>query len=857
MAQGRLGRSIGRYPSIQSRKTKYANSRYGRRGRGLPPHLMPGVRNEKREGNPLLSRRAFIVGFLGLGITIFLSFLAITLTSAVTGAWKVVTDYRKVNKELPAAGPLFVDTFQTTRILDRNGKLLQEIENPDYGWRTFIGYDQMAQDFVNATVAAEDATFWTNQGIEPVAFIRAGVIMITGAGSSGASTITQQLVRATYPDDISASDLSIDRKYREALAAVAMAQEFSKEDIFTMYVNQIFYGNRSYGVEAAANGYFNKHASELTLAESAFLAGIPQQPSNFAPFDSNGYNEEGFNRAKNRQKYVLDQMLKLGYITRQQHADAWAEPLQISQEQRRGLMMAAPHFTMYMHDYIREHFGDEAIYGGLDFYTSIDLDLQAEAEEVIRQGVANVAQYGRNNAALVVMSPWSGEILAMVGSADFNNQAIAGQVNFTTSPIQPGSSMKPLAYAAAFEQGWHPGYVTMDVPTTWEVPGQEDYEPNNYSKLFYGAVNVRRSLSNSYNIGAVKATEYAGVANVMETAKRMGMITSLGEDPSWYGVALGLGAGEVQLLEHVNCYATLANNGKYVPLTPLQRVEDTQGNILYQTTKESSEERSSQAIRPGVAYQITSILSDDKEREIIFGQNNALSEASRALGRPTASKSGTTENWRDLWTVGYTTAAACGVWVGRSGDGGGDVLELDGTPAAGPIFGDMMRILHNNEAFSALINGPDGNPMPDSFPVPDDVSKQRFDAVTGHRPGSGETREDWIVDGLEPERAPNELSEWERDQLDNALRQVDRGANWSGNAESTVLRYAAVAGVREQRIEPITSDDNDSGTDSGGDGGESNGGNNGNGNGNGNGEGNGNGNDGDEVPIEPIEPDGN
>lgn len=837
MAQGRLGRSIGRYPSIQNRKSKYASSRYGRRGRGLPPHLMPGVRNQKRQGNPLLSRRAFVVGFLGLGITLVLSFLAITVTSAVTGAWAVVREYRKVNETLPAAGPLFVNTFQTTRIFDRKGKLLQEIENPDFGWRTFVPMEQMTQDFINATVAAEDATFWTNYGIEPVAFLRAGVIMLTGSGSSGASTITQQLVRATYPDEISASDISIDRKYREALAAVAMAQEYSKEDIFTMYVNQIFYSNRSYGVEAAARGYFDKRASELTLAESAFLAGIPQQPTAFNPT-----TEEGFNRAKNRQKYVLDQMLKLGYIDRQQYNDAWAEPIHIVQEQRRGLMMAAPHFTMYMHDYIRENFGDDAIYGGLNFYTSIDLDLQAEAEEVIRQGVVNVQQYGRNNAAMVVMCPWNGEILAMVGSANFNDQSIAGQVNFTTSYIQPGSSMKPLAYAAAFEAGWHPGYVVMDVPTTWEVPGQEDYEPNNYSKLFYGAVSVRRSLANSYNIGAVKATEFAGVANVMETAKRMGMLTSLGEDPGWYGVALGLGAGEVKLLEHVNCYATLANNGRYVPVTPIQRVEDTQGNILYETNKESTDEVASQAIRPGVAYQINSILSDDTERERIFGYNNALSETSRSLGRETASKSGTTENWRDLWTVGYTTAAACGVWVGRSGDGGGTVLELDGTPAAGPIFGDMMRILHNNPAYAELLNGPNGTPMPDSFPMPDEVSEQRLDAVTGHRPGSGETKTDLIVDGLEPELGPNELSTWEREQLDNALRRVDRGANWAEGGESSVLRYASVAGVREQRIEPTRSSNSDDDDDSSS---------------SDNNSGSNNGNDDDDniVPIEPIDPD--
>lgn len=838
MAQGRLGRSIGRYPSIKSKRSKYANSRYGRRGRGLPPNLMPGVRNEKRKENPLLNRRTFIIGFLGLGVTLFLSFLAITITSGLTAAWRVVQDYRKVNENLPAAGPLFVNTFQTTRIFDRNGELLQEIENPEHGWRTFVPMDQMTDDFINATVAAEDATFWTNQGIEPVAFVRAGFIMITGAGSSGASTITQQLVRATYPDEISASDVSIDRKYREALAAVAMAQEFSKEDIFTMYVNQIFYGGRSYGVEAAANTYFDKHASELTLAESAFLAGIPQQPTNFTPT-----SEEGFMRAKNRQKYVLEQMLKLGYIDKAQFDAAWADPINIVPDRQRGLMQAAPHFTLFMHNYIREHFGEEAIYGGLNFYTSIDLRLQAEAEEVVRQGVANVAQYGRNNAAMVVMVPWSGEILAMVGSANFNDQSISGQVNFADSYIQPGSSMKPLAYTAAFEAGWHPGFVVMDVPTTWEVPGQDDYEPNNYSKLFYGAVDVRTSLANSFNIGAVKATEYAGVANVMDTAKRMGMLTSLGEDPSWYGVALGLGAGEVKLLELVNCFATLSNTGRYVPITPIQRVEDAQGNVVYETNKESTDRVAQQAIRPGVAYQINSILSDDQARSRVFGDDNALTAASRALGRDTASKSGTTENWRDLWTVGYTTAAACGVWVGRSGDGGGTVSELDGTPAAGPIFGDMMRILHNNPEYAALINGPDGNPMPDDFPMPDDVSEMRLDAVTGHLPGSGETKTDLVVEGLEPQGGPSDLSEWEREQLDNALRQVDRGANWASDGEWSVLQYASLAGVREQRIEPIDrNDDDSSGSDSDSDSGSD------------------SGNDGDSggdpnsVPIEPIDP---
>jgi membrane peptidoglycan carboxypeptidase len=418
----------------------------------------------------------------------------------------------------------------------------------------------------------------------------------------------------------------------------------------------------------------------------------------------------------------------------------------------------------------------------------------------------------------------------MVGSADFNDQAIAGQVNFTTSGIQPGSSMKPIAYAAAFEQGWHPSYVVMDVPTTWDVPGQEDYEPNNYSKLFYGAVDIRRALASSLNISAVKATEYAGVAGVMDIARRMGMITSLGEDPSWYGVALGLGSGEVQLLEHTNVFATFANNGRYVPITPLQRVEDTQGNILYETTRESTDKVASQAIAPGIAYQITSILSDNEARAPMFGDDNALSNAQRGVGRPTAAKSGTTENWRDLWTMGYTSALAVGVWVGRSGDGGGELLERDGTPAAGPIFGDLIRMVHETPAFAELLHGPDGQPLPEEFPVPDDVSRQRVDRVTGHRPGSGNTVEEWIVDGLEPQLAHNETSEWEREQLENALRQVDRGSQWSGDAERSVLRYANQVGARNAPIDDDDEDSSGSDTDTGG------------------------GNDSEEVPIEPIEP---
>lgn len=796
MSQGRLGRSTRRYPGTQRRSANFANSRYGHRGRGLPPHLMPGVtRNKKKE--TVFSRRNFIIGTFLLGTVILLSFLAITITTGIATAFGVVRQYREVNKGLPDAARIAVNTFQTTRIYDRNGSLLQEVDHPDYGWRTFVGMDKMTDDFINATVAAEDATFWNNYGIEPVAFVRAGLIMFSGSGSSGASTITQQLVRAVYPEQISAQDVSLDRKFRETLAAVALAQEYSKEDIFTMYVNQIYYGARSYGIEAAANTFFNKHASELTLAESALIAGLPQAPSYYDPT-----TPDGFEQAKIRQRYVLEQMRKYRYITHDQMEAAWAEPLQIREEPRTSVLRAAPHFTLFVQEYLRERYGEEAIYAGLEVYTSIDLDLQAEAEAILEQGVENIRQYERNNGALVVLRPWSGEVLCMVGSADFNNAAISGQVNFATGLIQPGSSMKPIAYAAAFEQGWHPATVIMDVPTTWEVPGQEDYEPNNYTKQFYGAISVRQALGNSLNIPAVKATEYAGVQGVMDVGARMGLVDSLGNDASFYGVSLGLGSGEVQLLEHTNAYATLANNGRHVPVNPVQRIEDSQGNRIFEVDQDWVEENATQAINAGNAFQVTSILTDNEARTRLFGADNVYANTADAIGRPAAAKSGTTENWRDLWAMGYTTAVACGVWVGRTGDAGtASLLELDGTVAAGPIWQDMMMLLHNDDRFRDLIAGPDGSPLPEEFPVPDEARRMELCEVTGHLPGAGDTVRDWVVRGQEPTLDCDEVTPYEAEQLEDALRELRQGANWARGAVDSINRYARVVGREPVPVE--------------------------------------------------------
>lgn len=806
MSQGRIGRSSRRYPGVQRRLNHYGSSRYGQRGRGLPPHLLPGITRQKKVDG-VFSRRNFILGGLALFFVTMFSFISITITSAISGIVGTVAAYRNVNSELPDAARISVNTFQTTRIFDRNGTLLQEVDNPDYGWRTFISIDQMSEDFINATVSAEDATFWTNYGVEPFAILRGGMIIFSGAGSSGGSTITQQLVRAVFPDKISAMDISITRKFREALAAVALAQEYSKEDILTMYVNQIYYGARSYGVEAAANTFFDKHASELTLAESALLAGLPQAPSYYDPS-----TPEGFQQAKIRQRYVLDHMRKNKYITAEQADAAWEEPLQI-RESRTNAIKAAPHFTQYVRNHILGELGEDALYAGVDIVTTIDLSLQQAAEDILAQGVAGMEQYGRNNAAMVVMCPWNGEVLAMVGSADFNNASISGQVNFATSLIQPGSSIKPIAYAAAFERGWHPSYVVMDIPTTWEVPGQEPYEPNNYTTQFYGAVPVREALGNSFNISAVKATEFATVEGVMDMAQRMGIVESLGNDAGFYGLSLGLGAGEIQLLEHTNAYATLANNGKYVPAHPIREMRDSQGNILYELTPEQVEEEAVQAMNPGNAYQVTSIMTDNEARARLFTTDNRFGNTERQLGRPTAAKSGTTDDWRDLWTMGYTTAASIGVWMGRSGDlGTAQLPEIDGIQAAGPIWQDMMMRLHETPEFAALLNGPDGRPVPENFPVPDEAYEMELSAITGHRGGRGETVKDWVVRGQEPTRAADEVDEREAEELEKALAELRRGANWASGAQESINRYARLVGRNPVPIESEDEESSDSGS---------------------------------------------
>ncbi|MGI8483432.1 MAG: transglycosylase domain-containing protein [Thermomicrobiales bacterium] len=809
MSHGRISRASRRHPDARRRAARYGNTHYGQRATTLPPHMLPGATGRTKKTGLITIPRLLVLGG-GLVLVSSLVFLVITIITGVLGAFGTVEAYKEVNKDLPNAAQVSAKTFQTTRIYDRNGTLLQEVDNPYFGWRSYVPYDKISPYLINATVASEDSTFWTNEGVEPLAIVRGAVINFSGAGSSGGSTITQQLVRAIYPNQISALDVSLTRKAREAMAAVALAKQYSKTDIMTMYLNQIYYGARSYGIESASQTYFNKNASDLTLAEASLLAGLPQAPSYYEPSDP-----DKFEIAKRRQQYVLNQMVKYRYITRDEATAAFNEPLHPKNE-RTGQIANAPHFTEYVKNYIIENYGEEALYSGLQVTTTIDLPLQAQAEQIVAGGVADMEQYQRNNGAMVVMVPWSGEVLAMVGSADFSNALINGQVNYATSLIQPGSSIKPIVYTAAFEKGWNPATVMMDVPTTWKVEGQPDYQPNNYTGQSYGAVPIRIALANSLNIPAVKATDFVGVQGAMDTARKMGIVDSLKKDAGYYGLSFGLGAAEVELIEHTNAYATLANNGTYVPANPIKEIKDSQGNVLFKLDETQVKKESKQAVPAGNAFQTTSILTDNDARAMIFTKDNLFGYTQTDLGRPTAAKSGTTEDWKDLWTMGYTTDVAIGVWVGRSGDSGQTQMpEIDGIQAAGPIWRNMMIAIHNTPEYQKLLLGPNGQPVPKDFPVPSTVSQVDLCATTGHLPTNGKTTKDWVVQGQVPTQNCNQITPYEKTQLDAALKQAQSGnVRWANNGLNTVYDYARMAGETSVPSSSSTSGDNQTNTNS-------------------------------------------
>ena len=592
------------------------------------------------------------------------------LWCGVAGLLLAIGVFAYYAKDLPSPGKLNKrQVVESTKIYDRTGEhLLYEIHGEEK--RTAIPLDQMSEIVRAATIAAEDQTFYQHYGVQFKAIARAAIYDLLGRKvSQGGSTITQQLIKNT----VLTPERTFTRKVKEVILSVELEQRFSKDEILEMYLNEIPYGSNAYGVQAAAQTFFGKDAKDLKLAESALLASLPKAPTYYSPYGSH------LDELKDRQEYVLDQMQKMGYITADQAASAKEfdvlteiRPFQES--------IQAPHFVMYVKEQLVNEYGEKQVEeGGMKVYTTLDWEKQQIAEEAVKRGVAaNIPKYRATNAALTAIDPKTGQILAMVGSRDYFDKSIDGNVNVAIRDRQPGSSFKPYVYATAFKKGYTPNTVIFDAETNFGTKDQP-YTPQDYDNKTRGPVKMKEALAMSLNIPAVKTLYLAGVDNSINTAQSMG-ITTL-KNRGRYGLALVLGGGEVKLVDHVNAFGTFATGGIRHDKTAILKITDSKGSVLEEYKNTAGEK----VLDTDICAQIDAILSDNHLRSPIFGSNSPL----RFDDRPVAAKTGTTNEWRDAWTVGYTPSLVAGVWAGNNNNAP-MAAGADGVFVAAPIWREFM-----------------------------------------------------------------------------------------------------------------------------------------------------------------------
>ena len=603
-----------------------------------------------------------------------------------------------------------VEHFQTTRIYDRDGTQLYEIF--DEGRRTEVPLDQIPFAVRWATIATEDDTFYDNPGFDPQSIARAAYDWYSeGEIVSGGSTITQQLIRQIVFSYQERNEQTLRRKLKEAALAWVMTRTYDKDRILEIYLNEVYYGNLAYGIESAADVYFDKHARDLTIAESAFLVGMVQSPVNYDPYVN-------FEAAKARQRQVLDLMVAHGYL-KQAEADAafMDRPLLASDLASPDVPLLAPHYTVAVRNELAMLPGmtpELIARGGLKVYTALSMPYQELGEKVVAEQVAKIgAEANLHNAALVAINPNTGEVLAMVGSVDYNDLSIDGNVNVIMSPQQPGSSIKPLTYAAAFEHGMEPASILWDVPVSYPDGQGGAYEPHNYDFRWHGPVRVRDALANSYNIPAVETLNTIGVPALLEIAKRFG-IESFGDDPSQYGLALTLGGRDLTPLELASAYAVFANGGHKIQPHVITRVEDSQGNVIYEAPHIPGDE----VLDPRIAFEISSILSDNAARTPAMGPDSPLK-----LDFPAAVKTGTTNDYRDNWTVGYTPHLVVGVWAGNT-DNSPMAEGTSGLTGAAPIWHEFITAIYNTPTLTALLEAPSLPPLRSDFTPPEGMEQR-------------------------------------------------------------------------------------------------------------------------------------
>ncbi len=560
----------------------------------------------------------------------------------------------------------------STKIYDRTGKILL-YNLHDNIKRTQIKGTEISDNIKKATVAIEDRDFYNHIGISPRGIMRSVWVALTsGSASQGGSTITQQVIK----NALLTREKTISRKIKEWVLAIKLDAQVSKEDILTIYLNESPYGGTIYGVEEASLSYFNKNAKDVTLAEAAYLAAMPQAPSRYSPFSG---NKEAL---ENRKNLVLDKMLETGVVTQDEMQKAKEE--KVTFQDRNSSNGKAYHFVFYVIDYLEQKYGKEVIENdGLKVTTTLNWDYQKEGEVIVKEAaLKNAAKFGAENAAMVTLDPKTGQILAMVGSRDYFDTQIDGKYNIATALRQPGSTFKPIVYLLAFMRGFEPETVLYDVPTQFStncdaygtsLNGGKCYAPVNYDGVFHGPLPLRITLQNSLNIPAVKLLYLVGIKNTLDFAKKLG-VTSLG-DTSRFGLSLVLGGGEVSLLEMTNVYSTFANSGVYNKTTPILEVKDKDGEIL-----EKYVQKSTDVVPKEYTDKLSNVLSDAEARSLTFSRGNPINFYDRQV----AAKTGTTNDFRDVWVMGYTPSIAVGTW-------GGNNNNKSVTNVAGAVLSPMWR----------------------------------------------------------------------------------------------------------------------------------------------------------------------
>ncbi len=604
--------------------------------------------------------------------------LKVFVTLLILGFLTTAALFAFIAKDLPNPGNVnnrFI--IESTKIYDRTGThLLYEVHGEEK--RTIIDFKDIPESLIAATLSLEDQDFYHHFGIQPKAILRAALKdIITFDAAQGASTITQQFVK----NSLLSNERTLTRKVKEVILSLEIEAKFSKDEILSMYLNEIPYGSNAYGIEAAAQTFFGKSAREITLDEAALLASLPRGTAFYSPYGSRP------ERVVNRKNYALKQMAELGYITNEQADEAIAiDTLQKIKPQKN--IIAAPHFVMYVREYLQGKYGDQNIeQNGLKVITTLDWDKQMAAEEAVRTNADKNKRWKAANAALVAIDPKTGQILSLVGSKDYFGApepvgCVSGKTcvfepnfNVAVSLRQPGSSFKPYVYLTAFTKGYLPETLMYDTKTQFETAEGKSYEPNNYDGKFHGPLPMMKALGGSLNIPAVKTLYLVGVKDAIALAKNLG-ITDLNH-PDQLGLSLVLGGGEVKLLDHVNAYATLANNGVKHEKTAILRVEDSKGTVL----EEYQDNPGEQVVDQKYVAMLDSIMSNNDNRAWVFGENSPLAFKDRLV----AAKTGTTNEFRDGWTIGYTPSLAVGVWAGNN-DNSPMTEGADGVNVAAPIW---------------------------------------------------------------------------------------------------------------------------------------------------------------------------